>query len=37
VLADNRRMLDLITRFTCVESRKSDQSVSELVFTLPPG
>ena len=34
VLADNRRMLDLITRFTLVESRKTEQSVTELVFTL---
>lgn len=34
VLADNRRMLDLITRFTRVESRKTEQSVTELVFTL---
>jgi RimJ/RimL family protein N-acetyltransferase len=36
VLADNRRMLDLITRFTQVESRKTEQSVTELVFTLRP-
>jgi GNAT superfamily N-acetyltransferase len=34
VLADNRRMLDLITRFTRVESRTTEQSVTELVFTL---
>jgi hypothetical protein len=34
VLADNRRMLDLITRFTRLESRKTEQSVTELVFTL---
>ena len=34
VLADNRRMLDLITRFTRVESRKTEQGVTELVFTL---
>jgi RimJ/RimL family protein N-acetyltransferase len=34
VLADNRRMLDLITRFTRVESRKTEQSVTELVFSL---
>jgi RimJ/RimL family protein N-acetyltransferase len=33
VLADNRRMLDLITRFTLVESRKTEQGVIELVFT----
>jgi RimJ/RimL family protein N-acetyltransferase len=37
VLADNRRMLDLITRFTLVESRKTEQSVTELVFSLVPG
>jgi GNAT superfamily N-acetyltransferase len=36
VLADNRRMLDLITRFTRVESRKTDQGVTEIVFTLAP-
>ena len=36
VLADNRRMLDLITRFTRVESRTSEQGVTELVFTLLP-
>ena len=35
VLADNRRMLDLITRFTRVESRRSEQGVTDLVFTLP--
>jgi len=34
VLADNRRMLDLIARFTHVESRKTEQSVTELVFSL---
>jgi RimJ/RimL family protein N-acetyltransferase len=33
VLADNRRMLDLITRFRRVESRKTEQGVTELVFT----
>jgi GNAT superfamily N-acetyltransferase len=36
VLADNRRMLDLITRFTRIESRKTEQSVTEIVFTLLP-
>jgi RimJ/RimL family protein N-acetyltransferase len=36
VLADNRRMLDLITRFTRVESRRTEQSVTELVFGLAP-
>ena len=36
VLADNQRMLDLITRFTRVESRKSEHGVTELVFTLLP-
>jgi len=34
VLTDNPRMLDLITRFTRVESRKTDQGVTEIVFTL---
>jgi RimJ/RimL family protein N-acetyltransferase len=33
VLADNRRMLDLITRFRRVEARKTEQGVTELVFT----
>ncbi len=36
VLADNRRMLDLVTRFTRVESRKTEQGVAELVFALRP-
>jgi len=36
VLADNRRMLDLITRFTKVESHKTEQGATELVFRLPP-
>ena len=36
VLADNQRMLDLITRFTRVESRKTEQAVTEIVFTLGP-
>jgi GNAT superfamily N-acetyltransferase len=36
VIADNRRMLDLITRFTRVESRTTDHSVTEVVFTLLP-
>jgi len=36
VLADNRRMLDLITRFTRVESRTSEHGVTELVFGLLP-
>src|SRR5262245_22969008 len=35
VLSDNRRMLDLITRFTRVESRTNEHGVTELVFTLP--
>ena len=34
VLADNRRMLDPITRFTQVESRKTEQAVTEIVFSL---
>jgi hypothetical protein len=29
-------MLDLITRFTRIESRKTEQSVTEIVFTLLP-
>jgi len=33
VLADNRRMLDLITRFGQVHERKTDQGVTELLFT----
>jgi RimJ/RimL family protein N-acetyltransferase len=33
VLADNRRMLDLIMRFGDVRERKSDQGVTELLFT----
>jgi RimJ/RimL family protein N-acetyltransferase len=36
VLADNRRMLDLIGRFTRVESRKTEQGVTDLVFRLDP-
>jgi len=36
VLADNQRMLDLITRFTRVESRETAQAVTEIVFTLRP-
>lgn len=36
VLADNQRMIDLITRFTRVESRKTEQAVTEIVFTLRP-
>jgi GNAT superfamily N-acetyltransferase len=36
VLTDNRRMLDLITRFSRVESRKTEHGVTELVFTLLP-
>src|SRR3970282_2957017 len=33
VLADNRRMLDLIVRFGTVKERKTEQGVTELVFT----
>jgi len=33
VLSDNRRMLDLITRFGDVHERKTDQGVTELLFT----
>jgi RimJ/RimL family protein N-acetyltransferase len=36
VLADNKRMLDLISRFTRIESRTSEQGVTDLVFTLVP-
>src|SRR5437867_2909224 len=33
VHSDNRRMLDLITRFGDVHERKTDQGVTELLFT----
>ena len=33
VLADNRRMLDLIVRFTRVESRETRDAITSLVFT----
>jgi RimJ/RimL family protein N-acetyltransferase len=33
VLADNRRMLDLITRFGDIKERKIEQGVTELLFT----
>jgi RimJ/RimL family protein N-acetyltransferase len=33
VLADNRRMLDLIVRFGDIKRRKTEQGVTELVFT----
>ena len=36
VLADNRRMLDLITRFGQVSQREIDQAVIELTFTARP-
>jgi RimJ/RimL family protein N-acetyltransferase len=36
VLADNRRMLDLITRFTCVGSRETRDAITSLIFSLPP-
>jgi RimJ/RimL family protein N-acetyltransferase len=36
VLADNRRMLDLIARFGEVRQRAIDQGVVELVFTVRP-
>jgi hypothetical protein len=32
VLADNRRMLDLIVRFGTVKERKTEQGVTELLF-----
>lgn len=34
VLPDNKRMLDLIGRFTRIESRKTEHGVTDLVFTL---
>src|SRR5262245_8065509 len=36
VLNDNKRMLDLISRFTRIESRTTEQGVTNLVFTLAP-
>lgn len=36
VLADNRRMLDLIVRYGAVEQRRTEQGVTELVFTAKP-
>jgi RimJ/RimL family protein N-acetyltransferase len=36
VLADNRRMLDLITRFTLVDGRETRDAITSLVFSLPP-
>ncbi len=33
VLAENRRMLDLITRFGNVKERKTEQGVTEVLFT----
>ncbi len=36
VLADNTRMLDLLRRFTDIESRKMSQGVAEIVFTARP-
>lgn len=36
VLADNRRMLDLITRYGAVVARSLDQNVIELTFTARP-
>ena len=36
VLADNRRMLDLIARHGRVEQRTLEQAVVELTFTAPP-
>jgi len=35
VLADNRRMLDLITRFGAIAERKVEHGIVELVFTAP--
>ena len=36
VLADNRRMLDLITRFTRVDGRETRDAITSLVFSLRP-
>jgi RimJ/RimL family protein N-acetyltransferase len=36
VLTDNKRMLDLITRLTRIESRTTEQGVTDLVFRLDP-
>src|SRR5215468_3768506 len=36
VLADDRRMLDLISRFSRIEARKTERGVTELVFRLDP-
>jgi L-amino acid N-acyltransferase YncA len=36
VLADNRRMLDLIARYGRIERRTIEHGVVELVFTAPP-
>ena len=36
VLADNRRMLDLITRFTRVDSHETRDAITSLVFSLRP-
>jgi RimJ/RimL family protein N-acetyltransferase len=36
VLTDNKRMLDLISRFTRIESRETEQGVTDVVFTLAP-
>ncbi|MBI2492842.1 MAG: GNAT family N-acetyltransferase [Candidatus Rokubacteria bacterium] len=36
VLADNRRMLDLIARYGAIEQRRTEQGVTELVFTAKP-
>jgi RimJ/RimL family protein N-acetyltransferase len=37
VLADNRRMLDMIARFGRVEARTIEQGVVQLTFTAPAG
>jgi len=34
VLADNRRMLDLVTRFAAARERKTQQGVTELLFEM---
>jgi hypothetical protein len=33
VLADNRRMLDLIVRFGDIRERKTEQGITEILFT----
>jgi len=37
VLADNARMLDLLSRFTDIQERQTASGVTELTFTRRPG